>query len=365
MKILFLTREGGRLAGARMRCYGFARELRRYGMETQVFSFADALGAKDGMHEKAMSLRDKIVLNRAAFRVLYKERGVVFYLHRFNYHALAPLLASLFNGNKFILDLDDWEMREDPRYLWGFLPTSKAHYATARLAAKSICCVAASRFLESFLSAFNRRVAYIPTGVDLRMFDAAPDSGNLSPIRYSWIGTFDHPAHVENIAFALTAFLRLRRTFKDSFFEILGEGLYESRVIELVKKSEDSHVILRKWVPFEQVPIYLKDIDVGLFPVARETKYNLAKSPTKLFEYMAMSKPTVVSSVGEAREIIHAEETGLMAPDVDSFARQMERLARDASLRRRLGVAARASAVQSYSAEGLGKKLFDFIGASL
>ena len=46
MKVLFITREGYGLSGARVRCYNFARELAGHGIEARVFSFAEQLGAK-------------------------------------------------------------------------------------------------------------------------------------------------------------------------------------------------------------------------------------------------------------------------------------------------------------------------------
>jgi hypothetical protein len=59
MKVIFITREGYNLSGARIRCYNFARTLRKYGIITEVFSFADNLGAKCGEKELAMSYLDK------------------------------------------------------------------------------------------------------------------------------------------------------------------------------------------------------------------------------------------------------------------------------------------------------------------
>ena len=63
MKIVFVTREGYNLSGARVRCYNFARELNKYGIDTKVFSFGDNLGAKYGEKEFKMPFREKIRYN--------------------------------------------------------------------------------------------------------------------------------------------------------------------------------------------------------------------------------------------------------------------------------------------------------------
>ena len=138
MKIIFITREGYRLPGARVRCYNFAREISKHGISTEVLSYSDSLGASDGEQESRMGLIRKSSLNYKAFLRLRKEKGSIFYLQRFNYHSFAPFLAHLLHRNKIILDLDDWEMREIPRYRFGFYPTSKAHYFTRYIAGSVI-----------------------------------------------------------------------------------------------------------------------------------------------------------------------------------------------------------------------------------
>ena len=101
MKVIFVTREGYELSGARVRCYHFAKELARHGIDARVFSFADDLGAKYGEKELEMSGLKKIGLNVRAFRSLIKESSdTVFILQRLNYHVLAPLLVkSIFKNS--------------------------------------------------------------------------------------------------------------------------------------------------------------------------------------------------------------------------------------------------------------------------
>ncbi len=173
MKVIFITREGYDLPGARIRCYNFAKELVRRGIDAEVLSFSDTLGAKDGMNESKMGVSDKIKYNYLAFRKLIGNKEVIFFLQRFNYHSFAPYLASFFNKNKIVLDLDDWEMRENPEYYLGFYPSSKAHYLTRIIARRSLFCVSASRFLQEFLRQFNKNIYYIPSGVDTEIFKPA------------------------------------------------------------------------------------------------------------------------------------------------------------------------------------------------
>ena len=199
MKIIFITREGYHSSGARIRCYNFAQELAKYGIDTEILSFSDALGAKDGAEEWQLRIRDKIRYNCRAFKRLTKEKEVILYIQRFNYHSFAPYLAHFFNKNRIVLDVDDWDMREDPKYYLGIFPSSKAHYLTRHIARRSIFCIAASRFLQDFLLQFNKRVYYIPSGVDAELFKPSLNGPSEKKIIFSWIVTFHEKVYIENI----------------------------------------------------------------------------------------------------------------------------------------------------------------------
>lgn len=359
MKIVFITREGYHLPGARIRCYSFARELAEYGMHTEVLSFSDTLGARDGERESRMGLREKIRFNWAAFKSLIKDKESIFYIQRFNYHSFAPYSAHLLNGNKIILDLDDWEMRENPKYYLGIYPSSKAHYLTGEIAKRSIFCVAASRFLQRFLLQFNKKVCYLPTGVDVEVFKPASKVLNKDRILFSWIGTFHKKEYIENINFALDCFTALRKKYSHIYFDIVGEGIYKNDLIRILAEYSDPNIQFKGWISPEEVPDYLATIDAGLFPAVRDTKFNRAKSPTKLFEYMAMAKPTVSTAIGEAAHIIEDNKNGFLAKTEHDFINKMQRLIKNQDLRQRIGQAARKCVDKEYSLKVIGEQLLE------
>ncbi|MFA5062578.1 MAG: glycosyltransferase family 4 protein [Candidatus Omnitrophota bacterium] len=349
MKIIFITREGYRLAGARVRCYNFSRGLMKYGIESEVFSFADTLGARDGEGESAMGIAEKIKLNYLAFKRLIKEKNSIFCIQRFNYHSFAPYLGHLFLRNKIIFDLDDWEMRENPKYYFGFYPSSKAHFCAREIAKRSVFCISASRFLQHFLGRFNRKVHYLPSGVDTQLFNPAENIPAAEKIVISWIGTFNKMEYIENIDFALRCFVKLRKKHKDIHLDIVGDGIYKDSLVRLVTRFNDSNVRIKDWIAPDEMPIYLRGIQIGILPVRRSNSFNLSKSPTKLFEYMAMQKPTVCSAIGEAMDIVKDGDNGYLACDADMFIKKMGYLIDNSSLRKQMGARARESVEDKYS----------------
>ncbi|OQA58381.1 MAG: GDP-mannose-dependent alpha-(1-6)-phosphatidylinositol monomannoside mannosyltransferase [Candidatus Omnitrophica bacterium ADurb.Bin277] len=362
MKVLFITREGYQLAGARVRCYNFARELGRRGIAAKVFSFADDLGAKCGEKELEMSAFAKLRLNIKAFGRLIKEpRDTVFILQRLNYHTLAPLLVSFFKRNPVVFDCDDWNIRENPVYHFGFYPSSKMEWLTRVVSRKASVCIAASKFLKDYLKRFNPNVYYLPTGVDTELFGLREE--RKSPeIVYSWIGTAYHPEMAENLCFLLDCFSEAAARNGHMRLSLAGEGKYFEQFKEAVKLNKYADKIkIYPWIPPEKIPEYLAQTDVGLLPLIQDTKFNRAKSPTKLFEYMSMGKATISSRRGEAAAVIRDGETGFLAEGRAEFVSRMCCLAEDETLRKKMGRSARNEAERNYSLTILGERLADIL----
>lgn len=356
-QIVFVTREGDDLPGARIRCYAFAKELARRGMRTSVLSFADTLGAKSGAREHEMGWPRRLWLNLRAFQWLARlDDGTVLVLSRCHYHVLAPILQHLWRGRPFILDLDDWEMREEPAYRWGWYPTSKAHWLTRWLAQRSLTCLAASRALYELLAPWQT-VHYVPTAVDTDRFAPQPMRRAPHETVFSWIGTFHHREYVDNVAFLLNCFAQVERHLPDARLEIVGDGLHRDAIRSAIQAAGSSRVRWRGWLAPRDMPAYLETIDVGCYPVARATRFHLAKSPTKVFEYMAMGKAVVASDVGEAGRILRQGCDGWLASTPLEFAQGMLALGRDRLLRQRLGQAARQTALERYSLTRIGRQL--------
>ncbi|MFA5362806.1 MAG: glycosyltransferase [Candidatus Omnitrophota bacterium] len=360
MKIVFVTREGYNLSGARVRCYNFARELKKLGLETEVFSFADNLGALYGEREREMGMSKKISLSFQAAGLLRKaSRDSVFYIQRFNYHSLVPLWASGFDKNRIIFDCDDWNIRENPEYYFGFYPSSKMEYCTRRIARQARVCIAASFFLKEYLEQFSPNVQYIPTGVDTGLFKPAERKTKTDEVRFSWIGTVYHEEMRDNLYFILDCFSQLASRYGNITLSLAGEGSYLSEIKSSAAQSPyKDRIRIEGWIPPENIPAYLAGVDAGLLPLIQDTKFNRAKSPTKLFEYMAMGKPALCSAIGEAGLVIADGENGMLARSKEEFIEKMKVLIEKPELGRAIGARARETAEREYSLEFLAKKLY-------
>ncbi len=358
MKIIYVTREGYNLSGARVRCYNFARELKKLGLDTEVFSFGDHLAAKYGEEELEMPLGRKLMLNILAIKKLSAQKNAIFFIQRLNYHALAPLFISLFRRNKIVFDCDDWNIREDPVYHFGFYPSSKMEFFTRRLCRHSDACLAASMFLKEYFGKFSRKMFYIPTGVDTEFFKPQPDMLNGSAIRFSWVGTVYHKEMFQNLRFLLDCFSVLAEKYDNIFLHLAGAGSYFKKVSAQAKGLFCAdRIVIDGWIHPDRIPGYLSLIDIGLLPLIQDSRFNRSKSPTKLFEYMAMAKPVVASRIGEAELIIDHGKTGFLASNKDEFIYYMKLLIDDPKLRNDFGYKARQKVETEYSLKVLGGRL--------
>ena len=144
MKFLFITREGRKDPGARIRCWGFSEKLKKKGLNSSVFSFVDRLGAKSGKDEVKFTFREKLKYSYKGFRIFSKEaKNSVFIINRFNYHTIPAWIVSKIKRVPIIFDMDDWEAREGRG--------SKTEYLTRLFAKRSVFGIAASRYLKDYL----------------------------------------------------------------------------------------------------------------------------------------------------------------------------------------------------------------------
>ncbi|MCX5692616.1 MAG: glycosyltransferase family 4 protein [Candidatus Omnitrophica bacterium] len=362
MKVIFVTREGYNLPGARIRGYGFAKELVRRGVDAEVLSYADNLGAKDGKQEGSMGLLEKIKHNIEAYKKLSKEKNAIIILQRVNYHSFGPLFSRIIRRNRLVLDMDDWEIREDPGYMLGFYPTSKAEYLTRKIASLSDFCIAGSQYLADYLSKFNRKIYYIPSCVDAYLFRPNGQLKDSNTTKFIWTGTFHRKDDVENVKFIIDCFEEAKKEIKDICMDIVGDGIYGKEISRYILNSESKDSInFIGWIHPDKVPAYLERADIGLFPLTQSTRFNNAKSPTKLFEYMAMGKAVVSSNIGEAANIIEDGKDGFLAGDRKTFVGKMEILIKDERLRKEIGANARRKIEQRYSMEIAGDRFFSVL----
>jgi len=369
MSVLFIGLSGYSYPYVRVRCYGFADELRKRGVTASVLSFRDHLSG--GLSELEMWDRgdgQKIAMNvRAAGRIL-RARPDLCYIQKIHYNAAAPYLLSRSGMAPFVLDYDDWDEGIEclfaRRWLNRFFFGHERYADILKAVASGAkACVVSSRYLKERLSEYNSAVCLIPTGVDTGMFSPNPRRAGHEKVVFGWSGVVWGEMMLANVVFMLECFRRVAARLPGVALRIAGAGQLMTGVKEIISRDyRGLDIAITGWLPYERMPEFLGGVDVGLLPLIQKgNPWVEGKSPTKFFEYMAMGLPTVASRVGELSHIVSDGEDGFLAEGEDEFSERMGELAADADLRRKMGSSARNKAVGQYDIGALGLRLYAFL----
>ncbi|HOE11500.1 MAG TPA: glycosyltransferase family 4 protein [bacterium] len=371
-RVLFIAHNGYGYPHSRVRCYHFARMLSQYpDFQTSVLSFRQDLAPH--LSEEAMyfDLRDrhKLVLTLKAIPRLLAERHSLIYIQKAHFHSAAPFfLHRLGFLPRYVFDYDDYDIPLSNffgRGIWNriFFGSNRWDEITYRHARRALGCVASSFRLKEFLSEYHPRVVRIPTGVDADRF--TPGERMDPDVVYLWNGLIWGEPIYQNVQMILRWFPEVVRKVSGARLWIVGDGRLWDRLQADLADRVDFPVRTTRAVPPDRMPEILRQADVGLLPIAEDTEWAAAKSPTKLFEYMASGLAVVAGNIGEVRHVIEHGNDGFLAQNEEEFVDCLVRVGRDASLRKRIGMNARLKAEREYSLPVLGSHLAEFLRSLL
>jgi glycosyltransferase involved in cell wall biosynthesis len=379
-KILFVCNDGYNTTNTRVRCYRFSNELNKMGISSEVFSFKDSLNASyEGFESYKTAFIERLsLLSRAIRRLLQEDRSTIFYIQKSGYFALAPLVVSLIKGNRLILDYDDYEYEQ-----------SIISRCMLRLLCKrAVFSVAASTYLEHLLKKLGSKAYYIPTGVDTKIFKPIRPkkaARSVKQVVFAWVGFVVDKDAANNLIFLLDSFneaakgttgvasqkrkagtnLRKEPIRTKARLEIVGGGRHLNEILGHIESLHNKNIVYKGMLSPDLVPGYLDSVDVGLFILSKDTKYNRSKSPTKLFEYMAKGLAVISTGIGESGSIISDGHDGLLIHSQQELIAKLALLANDRQLIRKLGKNAALLAAKNYSLAVLGKRLAEIINTEI
>ena len=157
---------------------------------------------------------------------------------------------------------------------------------------------------------------------------------------------------------------RLRRTFPSILLRLVGpvdDEVVRERDDVVSRLGLAPNVEFTGLVSHPRVHDYILDADVCLALLHPDPNY-LRSLPTKMFEYMMMGRPVVVSEFPMWSEIVEDAGCGYAVDplDVDAAATVVQSLLDDGARRVRMGEAGRRAVLERYSWEGEGRRLVGF-----
>ena len=171
----------------------------------------------------------------------------------------------------------------------------------------------------------------------------------------AYIGGFGHHRGLDTV---LKSLPKLLGKISNLSILLVGAGHNQAELEQLAcdLKIPES-VVFTGWQPFPLVPSYIEVSDICIIP-HHSTPGNNATIPHKLFQYMLMKKPVIVSSCKPLARIIDETGAGLVfrAGNSDDFAAKCFELLNPVK-RKRMGENGKAAVLAKYNWEVTGRSL--------
>lgn len=146
---------------------------------------------------------------------------------------------------------------------------------------------------------------------------------------------------------------------------LLLVGKNQGRTIDRLRELADSlgvsgYVTFVGEVPFEHVPAYMGLSQVGIV-CHMPSLHTHTTTPHKLFQYMAMAKPVIVTDVRPLRRIVESENCGFVVhwDDPEEMAEAILRLYEDPEYARQVGANGQQAVREKYNWDKISEPLVD------
>lgn len=157
---------------------------------------------------------------------------------------------------------------------------------------------------------------------------------------------------------AIQGISKLKKTIPDIKLVIVGGKTRDTA--ELKKMTNDlkinKYVIFEDWQHLSLFPSYIKASDICISPLKRN-KHHDTTLANKLFQYMSMGKPVIVSDCPAQAAIVKENNCGLVyqAENVNDFTEKVLELYNNIRLRTQMGSNGKKAVADTYNWEKTGK----------
>jgi glycosyltransferase involved in cell wall biosynthesis len=308
-----------------------------------------------------------LALVRASLSAARKADAI--YQRHARFSLAGPLLARL-TGKPLLLEFNGSEVFKG-RY-WNPTPfrmrLARCEEAALRAASLIVVVSEVDRRLLIERGIPRGRVILSPNGVDASRFGLGGgqdvrerlglDDGD--EIVIGFVGTFGPWHGAPTLA---RAFVELAEGTPSLRLLLVGDGPELGPTLEILRAGDVMDRVrgVGRVTP-DVVAAHLDACDILVSPhVPLPDAAEFFGSPTKLFEYMAAGKPIVASRLGQIGEVLEDRVTALLTEpgDAAELVAAVSTLAADPTLRRKLGDAARETAVEHHSWRHNARRLID------
>ena len=242
-------------------------------------------------------------------------------------------------GRRFVYDVDDAIWFDGSKAGGHPLAFMKGSRRKARwLAARADHVIAGNEILAEWLARYASEVSVVPSLVDT---EAAPQRvhSDREELVVGWIGSRTTAPYLARLAHPLE--VAAKATTTPIRLVVIGGVAPPVRGVRSVQQP---------WTPVAEAAA-LREMDVGVMPLP-DNRWTRGKCAYKAIQYMASGVPVLADDVGVTGRVVGAG--GMVLSNERDWSEALVELLRSGSLRRTLGTAGRARAVDHFSVRAWG-----------
>ena len=352
LNILLLSKYGRLGASTRLRSLQYIPYLKQCGIHIhwqQLISDAElsarykAGGYRHFEVLQAYARRLRAMHNRRAYDAVIIEKEAL---------PWAPLWVerAMLGGVPYILDYDDAIFHNYDRHRLGIVRRLYGRRLDGLMAKAALMIGGNSYLAQRAKDAGTRRVAVLPTAIDLDRYQVRDTALVNTPPRIVWIGS---PSTVAYLNILREPLQQLAQT-TPFVLRIIGGGAIDLPGVQ-------TEVVT--WAEATEVQS-IRSCDIGIMPLL-DTPWEAGKCGYKLIQYMACGLPVVGSDIGVNPDIVPHGQCGYLASTPQQWLAALTSLLQDPALRQRLGQAGRNRVEQHYCIQQTGPRLAELIRSVL
>lgn len=208
--------------------------------------------------------------------------------------------------------------------------------AAKRIARLSSLVVCGNAHLAEHFRQWNKNVEVIPTSIDLSLY--APAKTHTENKTIGWIGTSGNFKYLYPLADTL---LKILDTFPEASLKIISD-----RRPQFQHKLDDRVEFVR-WSE-EKEMTELQSLYLGIMPLV-DGDWERGKCSFKMLQYMASSKPVIVSPVGMNKDVLKLGNLGYSAQTPADWYAAISACLENPKLAQELGSAGREVVEEHFS----------------
>ena len=313
-----------------------------------------------------MTLAYNFVAGWKLFRMTSNEYQFIY--ERYAFFDASTYLISKFRKLNVVLEVNGAVNRKDPTHARPIVLKRLASFLEHKTFSIARLIVVVSSSLKDSLVDIGipeEKILVLPNAVELDEFDNTMSDADYRN-RFNLAGktvigfvgsfTFWH-----KVGFLVQSLAARIKSDPNVHLLLIGDGPDRSKVEEQVNELGISErVSFAGKIPHAEIPAAIAAMDIGVMPHSNDFG-----SPMKIFEYMAMAKPTVAAKFRPIAEVINHGQNGLLfePENREALLSCVSRLVDDPELRQRLGQQARLDVEAKHTWDANCSRLLVKLGA--